>query len=150
VKPVLSFIVVGMIGLIALVVCVSNSTFAGGAIQILDLLLKYLSVITVAGAGIAFAVGLWKYVDQRDREERHRRMETFDSLMRRVSAFGERPDDRVALTQQVAAVYELQNFPEYAYASIPILESMRKHHEKSDALLRQAIAQTHDRLKARS
>jgi hypothetical protein len=31
----------------------------------------------------------------------------------------------LALSQQVAAVYELQHFKDYSYASVPILEDLR-------------------------
>ena len=41
----------------------------------IDEILKYISVITVAGAGISFVVGLIKYLDQRNREERTKRLE---------------------------------------------------------------------------
>lgn len=78
----------------------------------IDWILKYLSVITVAGAAISFVVGLLKYLDQRNREERTKRFELFHDLMRRVSAAGERKGEVLQLTQQVAAVYELQHFRE--------------------------------------
>lgn len=31
----------------------------------------------------------------------------------------------MALTQQLAAIYQLQEFMEYGYASVPILENLR-------------------------
>jgi hypothetical protein len=92
----------------------------------LDSILKYLSVISVAGAGIAFVVGLWKYLDQRAREERTKRFELYHDLMRRVSAFGDAGSQGVPLTQQCAAIYELQHFHEYSYASLPILTHLRE------------------------
>lgn len=91
----------------------------------IDEVLKYLSVITVAGAGISFVVGLVKYLDQRKREERTKRYELFHGLMRRVSAFGDKAEESIPLTQQLAAIYELKHFNEYAYASVPILEHLR-------------------------
>ena len=47
----------------------------------IDSVLKYISVITVAGAAISFVVGLLKYLDQRNREERTKRFELFPALM---------------------------------------------------------------------
>ena len=91
----------------------------------IDAILKYLSLITVAGAAISFIVGLIKYLDQRNREERTTRFKTFHELMGPIVAPGERPNEGMALSQQVAAVYELQHFRDYSYASIPILEDMR-------------------------
>jgi hypothetical protein len=54
----------------------------------MDSLLKYLSLITIAGAAVSFVVGLIKYVDVRKREERTKRFELFHDLMRRISAQG--------------------------------------------------------------
>ena len=88
----------------------------------IDTILKYLSVITVAGAAISFIVGLVKYLDQRKREERTTRFKTFHELMGPIVARGERSNEGLALSQQVAAVYELQHFKDYSYASVPILE----------------------------
>jgi hypothetical protein len=90
-----------------------------------DRILQYISIITVAGAGISFVVGLIKYIDQRNREERTKRFELYHDLMRRVAAKGEGADKGLPLTQQVAAIYELQHFKDYAYASVPILGHLR-------------------------
>lgn len=94
----------------------------------MEAVLKYLSVISVAGAGIAFVVGLWKYLDQRAREERTRRFEVYHDLMRRISAFEETGAEGLPLTQQCAAIYELQHFKDYSYASIPILTDLRQYY----------------------
>jgi len=99
----------------------------------IDSLLKYLSIVTVAGAAISFVVGLIKYLDQRKREERTKRYELFHDLMRRVSARGDKPGEGLPLTQQLAAIYELQHFKEYAYASVPILEHLRAHFAEAEA-----------------
>jgi len=110
----------------------------------IDEILKYISVITVAGAGISFVVGLIKYLDQRNREERTKRFELYHDLMRRISAQGERPNEGLPLTQQVAAIYELQHFKDYAYASLPILEHLRAYFEekKVPLILLNAIDET--------
>ena len=96
-------------------------------------ILKYVSLISVAGAGISFVVGVWKYLDQRAREDRTKRFELYHDLMRRVSAFGEGDGKSLPLTQQVAAIYELQHFVDYKYASVPILEHLREYYGKKDA-----------------
>jgi len=67
----------------------------------IDSVLKYLSLITVAGAAISFVVGLVKYFDQRNREQRTKRFELFHDLMGRISAQEQQPNQGVALTQQV-------------------------------------------------
>lgn len=115
----------------------------------IDEILKYLSLITVAGAGISFIVGLIKYIDQRNRMERTKRFELFHGLMRSVAARGESASEKLPLTQQAAAIYELQHFKDYAYASIPILEDLKKEFEKKNApeLLHKAISDTINALK---
>jgi len=109
-----------------------------------DKILQYISIITVAGAGISFVVGFIKYFDQRSREERTKRFELYHDLMRRVAAKGEGPDKGLPMTQQVAAVYELQHFKEYAYASVPILKHVRTEFTDKNAppLLLSALDET--------
>ncbi len=116
----------------------------------IDSILKYLSLITVAGAAISFVVGLVKYLDQRNREERTKRYELFHGLMRRISAFGEKEGDGIPLTQQLAAIYELQQFKEYSYASIPILGHLRAFYAERQVLpvLLKAIDDTLSALKS--
>jgi hypothetical protein len=45
--------------------------------------------------------------------------------MGRISAEAEASAHKLPLTQQIAAIYELQHFKDYAYASVPILEHLR-------------------------
>jgi len=71
-----------------------------------------------AGAAISFIVGAFKYLDQRKREERSTRFKTFHELMGPIADRGERPNEGLALSQQVAAIYELQHFKDYSYASV--------------------------------
>ncbi len=69
----------------------------------------------------------------------------FHDLMGPIVARGERPNEGLALSQQVAAVYELQHFKDYSYASVPILEDMRARWEKdreTPQLLLRAIDDT--------
>ena len=109
----------------------------------LDVILKYLSIITVAGAAISFVVGLIKYLDQRKREERTTRFRMFHELVGPIAAWKERANE--ALSQQVAAVYELQHFKDYSYASVPILDDMRTRWGNDPAmppLLLRAIDET--------
>ena len=115
----------------------------------IDEILKYISLIAVAGAGISFVIGLLKYLDQRNREERTKRFELYHDLMRRISAQGERPSEGLPLTQQIAAVYELQHFKDYAYASLPILAHLRVYFEEKKAplVLMNAIDETTKALK---
>jgi hypothetical protein len=90
-----------------------------------ELILKYLSIITVAGAAVSFVIGLIKYLDQRAREERNKRYQLFHNLIREISGRNVTDSTTIALTQQLAAIYELKHFKEYAYAAVPILEYLR-------------------------
>ena len=116
----------------------------------LEALLKYLSLISVAGAGISFVIGLVKYLDQRRLEQQTKRFTLFHDLMRRVAAQGEKPDQTMTRSEQAAAIYELQHFPEYGYASVPILADLRDHFTQGNAprLLLQAVDETLEFLKS--
>lgn len=105
----------------------------------MDAILKYLSLISVAGAAIAFAAGFWKYLDQRAREERTKRFELYHGLMRRVSAFGESESETLTLTEQCAAIYELRHFRDYAYASVPILQHLRETYQSRSSATPQIV-----------
>jgi hypothetical protein len=85
-------------------------------------LVKYVALISLAGAGVSFMVGLWKYLDQRKREDRTERFKVYHRLMQTISAM-DSAGNACPLTQQLAAIYELQHFPEYAFASEPILKT---------------------------
>jgi hypothetical protein len=115
----------------------------GGVTEIIDSVLKYVSLITVAGAAVSFVIGLLKYLDQRAREERTKRYQLLHGLMRHISAVGEKADEGIPLTQ-LAAVYELQHFKEYAYAATPILEHLRGFYvaRNAPAVLLKAIDDT--------
>ena len=63
-----------------------------------EIIIKYLSVITVAGAAISFVVGLFKYLDQRNQKERTKRFELFHDLMHHVSARGDGTNETLPLT----------------------------------------------------
>ena len=117
----------------------------------LETLLKYLSLISIAGAGVSFVVGLVKYLDQRRLEQQTKRFTLFHELMRRIAAQGEKPDQAITRSEQAAAIYELQHFPEYGYASIPILTDLREHFTQGEAaptLLLQAVDETLEYLKS--
>src|SRR5690554_6407137 len=91
----------------------------------MDGVLEYRSIISAAGAAIAFVVGFWKYLDQRKRDERHKRFEIYHDLLRRASAFGSNENERVPLAQQLAAICELQHFPEYRDVSLKIIGNLQ-------------------------
>jgi hypothetical protein len=73
----------------------------------MDEALKYLSLITACGAGISFVIGLFKWIDQRNREQEQKTYEAFHRMV------------------CIAAIYQLQAYKQYAFASIPVLQLMQ-------------------------
>lgn len=96
----------------------------------MDELLKYATLITLAGAAISFVIGLIKWIDQRNREQEQKEHEAFHKMV--CLASGRSQDGRnVSMVQQVAAVYQLQVYKKYAFASVPILDLMKCEFQKS-------------------
>lgn len=121
----------------------------------MDEILKYVSLITVVGAGISFVVSLLKWFDQRKKEQEDKHYESFHRMVCLASGVN---DSGVTIKQpqQVAAVYQLQRYSEYKFASVPVLEMLqerfkqpRDQHE-SDKHLLKAISETLKVLTART
>lgn len=93
--------------------------------------LKYLSLITLCGTAISFAIGLIKWIDQRSREEEQKRYEAFHKMVCIASGVDE-TGRTVKMLQQIAAIYQLQAYKQYAFASVPVLELMQFEYGKTD------------------
>lgn len=87
-------------------------------------ILKYTSLITIAGAAISFMIGLLKWIDQRNREQSHKEYVAFHKMVCIASGVDE-SGNTVKMVQQIAAIYQLQAYKQYAFASIPVLELMQ-------------------------
>lgn len=111
--------------------------------------MNWIEYITLAGGGIAFLVGLFKWIDVRKREEETKRFEQFHRIFEWVAGRTAEGKDLVN-TQQAIAVYELGNFPEYSSLSIPILEYYltQTQGESDDSLFRKALIESLKKLKA--
>jgi hypothetical protein len=94
-------------------------------------ILKYLSLITLAGTAISFAVGLIKWIDQRNREQEQKQYEAFHKMVCIASGTDE-SGRTVKMVQQIAAIYQLQAYKQYAFASVPVLELMKFEYSKSN------------------
>ena len=87
-------------------------------------LVKYASLITLCGAAISFMIGLIKYIDQRNREQEQRHYDAFHKMVLIASGIDEN-GKTIKMVQQIAAIYQLQAFTKFSFASIPVLELMK-------------------------
>jgi hypothetical protein len=120
----------------------------------MELILKYLSIITVCGTGISFVIGLLKWIDQRNREQEQKTYDAFHKMV--CLAAGVDDSGRtIKMVQQVAAIYQLQRYKQYAFASIPVLKLLQfefeqhKTKEPRDNHLNQAIQVTIEEIQKR-
>ena len=112
----------------------------------MDDALQYVSVIslcgTLCGTAIAFIVGLFKWIDQRKREQDQKHYEAFHRMVCLASGTDEN-GRTVKWPQQLAAIYQLQAYKKYAFASVPVLKAMQSDTSNVGAEhLREALATT--------
>jgi hypothetical protein len=79
-------------------------------------------LVSVLSVLLPLVVQVWLYIDQKKRELRDRRFETFHRLIRELVEGS--PGSSPRLDHQIAIVFELRNFPEYAEVSQRILEGL--------------------------
>ena len=84
-------------------------------------ILKYLSQIALSGAAFSFVIGLIKWIDQRRRDQEEKQYQSFHKMVCLASGTDE-SGRTIKMAQQVAAIYQLQRYKQYAFASIPVLE----------------------------
>lgn len=90
----------------------------------LDEIIKFVPVLTIVGVAISFAIGLFQWLDQRRREQEQKTYEAFHKMVCLASGVDE--NGRVIkMSQQLAAVYQLQLYKKYSFASIPVLRLMQ-------------------------
>lgn len=90
----------------------------------MDQIVQYLSLVTLVGAAISFSVGLFKWIDQRNREQEQKRYEAFHRMVCLASGVDE-SGRTIKMVQQIAAIYQLQAYKQYAFASVPVLQLMQ-------------------------
>jgi len=95
----------------------------------METILKYISIITLCGAAISFIIGLIKWIDQRNREQEQSQFAAFHKMVCIASGVDE-SGKTVKMVQQVAAIYQLQAYKQYSFASIPVLQLMQFEFEK--------------------
>jgi hypothetical protein len=94
----------------------------------MDEALKYLPLITVCvtvmGASATFLIGLLKWIAQRKAEQEQRQYEAFHRMVCIASGVDE-TGRTIKMVQQVAAIYQLQAYRQYAFAAVPVLQRLR-------------------------
>jgi len=88
----------------------------------MDEIVKYASIITLAGAAISFLIGLIKWIDQRNRQIESKNYEEFHKMVRVASAGNEGPG---TVVMQIAAIYQLMMYKKFSFAALPVLEAMK-------------------------
>lgn len=114
----------------------------------MDQFVQYLSLFTFIGSAISFSIGLFKWIDQRNREQDQKRYEAFHKMVCLASGVDE-TGRGIKMVQQIAAIYQLQAYKQYAFASIPVLklmqcESIYQNH--TDKFIKNALSETIDAL----
>jgi hypothetical protein len=79
--------------------------------------------LAVALALIPLVVAAFVHLAQRKAELRFKRFEIYHELIRRLVE-PDRPDAEMRVSRQMATVFELRNFPEYAEVSARILRGL--------------------------
>ncbi|MBI1741990.1 hypothetical protein HYR54_02865 [Candidatus Acetothermia bacterium] len=83
--------------------------------------LKYVSQITLSGAAFSFVIGLIKWIDERSREREEKQYQSFHKMVCLASGTDE-SGRTIKMAQQVAAIYQLQRYKQYSFASIPVIQ----------------------------
>jgi hypothetical protein len=108
---------------------------------------EYLPYLTVFGSVVAFLFTAFKYFNTQRLVEENKRFEQFHKVFEWVAG---RTSDGKSLVdiQQAMAVYQLSEFPEYGYMSIPIIDYYLKQTdgESDDSLFRASLLETKRRL----
>lgn len=94
----------------------------------MDDALKYLPLVTVCitvlGASVSFLIGLLKWIAQRKTEQEQRQYEAFHRMVCIASGVDE-TGRIIKMVQQVAAIYQLQAYKQYAFAAVPVLQQLQ-------------------------
>jgi hypothetical protein len=90
---------------------------------------SWLPWLTALVSVLTIGVGVWQYTDNKRPEERRLRFEQFRQVMTWVSGYESGQQPRVA--QQIAAIYQLTEFPEYREMYDPTLQYLlwSAHHQ---------------------
>jgi hypothetical protein len=109
---------------------------------------EYLPYLTVIGSVIAFLFAVFKYLHDQRVSEQNKRFDQFHKIFEWVA--GRTVEGKSLVnTQQAMAVYQLSEFPEYAYMSLPIINYYltQTDGEPDESLFRASLLEAKKRLK---
>lgn len=109
---------------------------------------EYLPYLTIIGSVIAFLFAAFKYINTQKLAEKNKRFEQFHRVFEWVA--GRTVDGKPLVdTQQAMAVYQLSEFPEYGYMSMPIIEYYlgKTDMDSDESLFRASLLEAKRRLK---
>ena len=93
-------------------------------------ILQYASLIALCGTAFSFTIGLIKWIDQRNREQQQKEYEAFHRMVCVASGVDE-AGKKLRMVQQIAAIYQLQAYRQYAFASVPVLKLLQFEYGKA-------------------
>ena len=77
--------------------------------------------VMLSGAALSFVIGLLKWIDERRREREERQYQSFHKMVCLASGTDE-AGRIIKMPQQLAAIYQLQRYRQYAFAAVPVLQ----------------------------
>jgi len=89
------------------------------------------SLVSIASIGaflvtlISIAFSARKYLQQKETDQRSQRFITYHGLVHAISS-GTSPNGVMAITSQIAYLYELRNYPEYSALTYTVLEKLKQ------------------------
>ena len=110
---------------------------------------EYLQYVTPLLGIFVFIFVVFKYFHAQNLSEKNRRFENYQKIFTLVAG---RTNEGTLLTDvhQAMGIYQLSEFPEYAYMSIPIIEYYIKTIERDDTVFERALLETKRRLSSRA
>ena len=110
-------------------------------------MIEYLPYLTTIGSVIAFVFTVLKYLDSKKQQEKNARFKQFHKIFEWVSGRTAEGQPLVD-TQQAIAIYQLSEFKEYSYMTLPIINYYldKSKDEPDDTLFRSALLESKHRL----
>jgi len=110
-------------------------------------MIEYLPYLTTLGSIVAFVFTVLKYIDSKKQQEKNERFKQFLKIFELVAGRTANGQPLVD-TQQAMAIYQLSEFKEYSYMTLPIINYYleQSKNESDDTLFRSALLESKHRL----